>query len=83
MDDATGPFSASETAARAAATAAGWSAARTVAMLTIWSAVCALTMLATLADAAYSAGFGWWSPPSLSAVMVTSSREVVPSCMAL
>lgn len=38
-------------------------------MLTIWLAVCALTMLAALADAARSAaransaGFGW-SPPS-------------------
>ena len=64
VDDATGRFSASETTARATATAAGWSAARTVTMLTIWLAVCALTMLAALADAACSAatansaGFG-------------------------
>lgn len=46
----------------------GSSAARAVAMLTIWLAVCALTMLAALADAACSAavansaGFGRWSP---------------------
>ena len=46
-------------------------------MLMIWLAVCALTMLAALADAACSAatansaGFGRW-PPSLSTVMVTS-----------
>ena len=52
VDDATGRFSASETTARATATAAGWSAARTVTMLMIWLAVCALTMLAALADAA-------------------------------
>jgi hypothetical protein len=39
-----------------------------------WLAVCALTMLAALADAtcsAATAGSGWW-PPSLSTVMVTS-----------
>jgi hypothetical protein len=48
-----------------------------VTTLTIWLAVCALTMLAALADAACSAatansaGFGW-SPPSLPTVMVTS-----------
>ena len=77
MDDATGCFSASETTARATATAAGWFAARTVTMLMIWLAVCALTMLAALADTARSAatansaGFGW-SLPSLSTVMVTS-----------
>jgi hypothetical protein len=46
-------------------------------MLMIWLTVCALTMLAALADAARSAttansaGFGRW-PPSLSTVMVTS-----------
>jgi hypothetical protein len=46
-------------------------------VLMIWLAVCALTMLAALADAACSAaaansaGFGG-SPPSLSTVMVTS-----------
>jgi hypothetical protein len=46
------------------------SVARTVTMLTICPAVCALTMLADLADAACwaamanSAGLGWW-PPSL------------------
>jgi hypothetical protein len=46
-------------------------------MLTIWLAVCALTMLAALADAARSAattnsaGLGGW-PPSLSTVTVTS-----------
>jgi hypothetical protein len=77
VDDATGRVSASETTARATATAAGWFAARTVTMLMIWLAVCALTMLAALADAACSAatansaGFRW-SPPSLSTVMVTS-----------
>ena len=54
-------------------------------MLTIWLAVCALTMLAALADAARpaatanSAGSGGW-PPSLSTVTVTSAgvREVQP-----
>jgi hypothetical protein len=77
MDNATGRFSASETTARATATAAGWSAARTVTMLMIWLAVWALTMLAARVEAARSvataksAGFGW-SPPSLSTVMVTS-----------
>ena len=55
MDDATGRFSASETTARATATAAGWCAARMVTTLMIWLAVCALTMLAALADAACSA----------------------------
>ena len=64
VDDATGRLNASETTARATATAAGWSAARTVTTLMIWLAVCALTMLAALADAACpaatanSAGFG-------------------------
>jgi hypothetical protein len=48
----------------------------TVTMLMIWLAVCAVTMLAVLADAACSAaransaGFGW-SPPSLSTITVT------------
>lgn len=37
------------------ATAAGWPAARTATVLTIWLAVCALMMLADLADAACSA----------------------------
>src|SRR5437660_11828998 len=80
VDDATGHPSASETAtARATATAAGWSAARTVTVLMIWLAVCALTMLAALADAACpaatanSAGLGW-SPPSLPTAMATSQR---------
>ena len=69
VDDATGRFSASETTARATATAAGWSAARTVTMLMIWLAVCALTMLTALADAARSAaaansaGPGWSPRP--------------------
>jgi len=48
-------ISASETTARATATAAGWSAARIMTMLMIWLAVCALTILAALADAAGSA----------------------------
>jgi len=67
----------SRSASESLATAAGWFAARTVTMLMIWLAVCALTMLAALADAACpaatanSAGSGW-SPPSLSTVMVTS-----------
>jgi len=52
VEDATGRLSVSETTARATAAAAGWSAARTVTMLMIWLAVCALTMLAALADAA-------------------------------
>jgi hypothetical protein len=77
VDGATGRFSASETTAGATATAAGWSAAKTVTMLMIWLAVCALTMLAALADAACSAATAnsaglRWSPPSLSTVMVTS-----------
>ena len=55
MEDATGRLSVSETTARATAAAAGWSAARTVTILTIWRDVCALVMLAALADAACSA----------------------------
>src|SRR5690349_12222272 len=55
VDDATGHLSAPETTSRATATAPGWSAARTVTILTIWRAVCALVMLAALADAACSA----------------------------
>src|SRR5689334_8854781 len=77
MDDATGRLSAPETTARATATAAGWPAARTVTMLMIWLAVCALTMLAALADAACPAATAnpagsAGSPPSLSTVTVTS-----------
>jgi len=59
------------------AAAADWSAVRAVTVLTIWLAVCALTMLAALANAVRpaattnSAGFGWW-PPSLPTAMVTS-----------
>jgi hypothetical protein len=53
VDDATGRLSASDTTARAMATAAGWAAAWTVTTLMICPAVCALTMLAALADAAY------------------------------
>ena len=51
-------------------------------MLTIWLAVCALTMLAALADAACSAavansaGFGRWSPSLTS----KSVRDSPASC---
>src|SRR6185312_16405576 len=77
VEDATGRLSVSETTARATAAAAGWSAARTVTMLMIWLAVCALTMLAALADAACPAATAnpagsAGSPPSLSTVTVTS-----------
>ena len=62
MDDTTGHLSASDTTARATATAAGCSTARIVTMLTIWLAVCALTMLAALAYAACSGRIlGCWA----------------------
>jgi hypothetical protein len=52
LDDRTGHLSASDTTARATATAAGCPTASTVRMLTIWLAVCALAMLAALGSAA-------------------------------
>src|SRR6266568_3208583 len=63
-------LSASETTARATATAADRSCASTVTMLIVFSARCALMTLAALLDAAcaarlaYSPGWGRW-PPSL------------------
>jgi hypothetical protein len=77
MDDATGHIGVSDMTARTMATATSWSAAWTLTTLINCPAVCALTMLAVLAKAAYrvttadSAGLGW-CPSSQSTMMVTS-----------
>ena len=67
VDDATRRFIASETTARATATAAGWSATRTVTVLMIWLAVCALTMLAALVrQSRWTPGQAHWSKAAVS-----------------
>ena len=65
LGDTAGHLSASDTTARATATAEDQSEVRTVTTLIICSAVCALTMLAALLDAACrAASNGRWVPES-------------------